>query len=45
MADLEPSFEDFVAADSRRLLVLAFALTGNTHDPWDLTDVRAVRVT
>lgn len=44
MADLEPTFEDFVAADSRRLLVLAFALTGNTHDAWDLTQETLARM-
>jgi RNA polymerase sigma-70 factor (sigma-E family) len=44
VADLEPTFEDFVAADSRRLLVLAFALTGNTHDAWDLTQETLARM-
>lgn len=44
MADLDPTFEDFVAADSRRLLVLAFALTGNTHDAWDLTQETLARM-
>jgi RNA polymerase sigma-70 factor (sigma-E family) len=44
VADLEPSFEDFVAADTRRLLVLAFALTGNSHDAWDLTQETLARM-
>lgn len=44
MADLEPTFGGFVAADSRRLLVLAFALTGNTHDAWDLTQETLARM-
>jgi RNA polymerase sigma-70 factor (sigma-E family) len=44
VADLDPAFEEFVAAQSRRLLVLAFALTGNTHDAWDLTQETLARM-
>lgn len=44
MADLDPPFEEFVAAQSRRLLVLAFALTGNSHDAWDLTQETLARM-
>ena len=44
MADLDPTFEEFVAAETRRLLVLAFALTGNTHDGWDLTQETLARM-
>lgn len=44
MADLDPSFEEFVAAQSRRLLVLALAMTGNPHDAWDLTQETLARM-
>ena len=44
MADLNPTFEEFVAAETRRLLVLAFAMTGNTHDGWDLTQETLARM-
>lgn len=32
-----PSFETFVQVELPRLLGLAHALTGNSHDAWDLT--------
>lgn len=40
----DPSFEEFVAAHSKRLLGLAYALTGNPHDAWDLTQETLARM-
>ena len=37
-------FEEFVQAETPRLLGLAYALTGNPHDAWDLTQEAMVRV-
>lgn len=39
-----PTFEEFAAAQQRRLLGLAHALTGNPHDAWDLTQETLARV-
>ena len=40
----EPSFDDFSAAQMRRLLGFAYTLTGNQHDAWDLTQETLARV-
>lgn len=37
-------FEEFAAAELPRLLGLSFALTGNPHDAWDLTQETLLRV-
>jgi RNA polymerase sigma-70 factor (sigma-E family) len=37
-------FEEFVAAETPRLLRLAVALTGSPHDAWDLVQESLVRV-
>ncbi|MQW77485.1 sigma-70 family RNA polymerase sigma factor [Nocardioides sp. dk4132] len=37
-------FEEFVEAETPRLLGLAHALTGNPHDAWDLVQEALVRV-
>ena len=37
-------FEEFAEAETPRLLRLAFALTGNEHDAWDLVQESLVRV-
>lgn len=37
-------FEQFAAAHARRLLGLAYALTANPHDAWDLTQETLVRI-
>lgn len=37
-------YDEFVAAEQRRLLGLAHALTGNPHDAWDLTQETLARV-
>jgi RNA polymerase sigma-70 factor (sigma-E family) len=37
-------FEEFAEAETPRLLGLAFALTGNEHDAWDLVQESLVRV-
>jgi len=37
-------FEEFVAVETPRLLGLAYALTGNPHDAWDLVQESLVRV-
>ncbi len=38
------TFEEFVAAQSQRLLGLAHALTGERHDAWDLYQETLVRI-
>ncbi|MDN4172313.1 SigE family RNA polymerase sigma factor [Nocardioides sp. SOB77] len=38
------SFEEFVEAETPRLLGLAHALTGNPHDAWDLVQESLTRV-
>lgn len=40
----DPSYDDFAAAQLRRLLGLAYTLTGNKHDAWDLTQETLARV-
>jgi len=40
----EAQFADFVDTELTRLLNLAFALTGNHHDAWDLTQETLARV-
>lgn len=37
-------FEEFTQAEAPRLLGLAYALTGNPHDAWDLTQETLVRL-
>ncbi|GAA1510306.1 SigE family RNA polymerase sigma factor [Nocardioides humi] len=37
-------FTEFARAETPRLLGLAYALTGNPHDAWDLTQEALVRV-
>jgi RNA polymerase sigma-70 factor (sigma-E family) len=37
-------FDEFAEAETPRLLGLAFALTGNEHDAWDLVQEALVRV-
>lgn len=37
-------FEEFVEVETPRLLGLAYALTGNPHDAWDLVQESLVRV-
>ena len=37
-------FDEFVDAESSRLLGLAFALTGNPHDAWDLVQETLARI-
>lgn len=37
-------FEEFAEAETPRLLGLAYALTGNEHDAWDLVQESLVRV-
>jgi RNA polymerase sigma-70 factor (sigma-E family) len=37
-------FDEFVDAESSRLLGLAYALTGNPHDAWDLVQETLARV-
>lgn len=41
---MDTEIEQFVAAQSRPLLAFAYALTGNPHDAWDLTQETVVRV-
>jgi DNA-directed RNA polymerase specialized sigma24 family protein len=43
-AQLDADFADFAAAQSRPLLGLAYALTGNPHDAWDLTQETLARL-
>ncbi|MDX6535470.1 MAG: hypothetical protein QOF68_3214, partial [Gaiellales bacterium] len=38
------SYDEFAAAQMRRLLGLAYTLTGNQHDAWDLTQETLARV-
>jgi RNA polymerase sigma-70 factor (sigma-E family) len=38
------AFEEWAGAESRRLLGLAHAMTGNPHDAWDLTQETLARV-
>jgi len=40
----DPEFAEFADAQTRRLLGLAYALTGNPHDAWDLLQETLVRV-
>lgn len=44
MEQERPVFEELVEAESRRLLGLARALTGDPHDAWDLTQETLARV-
>lgn len=37
-------FEEFAAAETPRLLRVAYGLTGNSHDAWDLVQESLVRV-
>jgi len=39
-----PGFDEFVDIETPRLLRLAYALTGNPHDAWDLVQETLVRV-
>jgi RNA polymerase sigma-70 factor (sigma-E family) len=41
---LDPSYDEFAVAATQRLLGLAFALTGDPHDAWDLTQETLARV-
>ncbi|MDP2773020.1 MAG: sigma-70 family RNA polymerase sigma factor [Nocardioides sp.] len=41
---LDASYEEFAGAATQRLLGLAFALTGDPHDAWDLTQATLARV-
>lgn len=41
---MHEDFETFVEAEMPRLLGLAYALTGNPHDAWDLVQESLVRV-
>ena len=41
---MEIGFEEFAAAETRRLLGLARVLCGNDHDAWDLTQDALTRV-
>lgn len=43
-ADMDQTFEDFVAVQSRSLLGFAHALTANPHDAWDLTQETLARM-
>lgn len=38
------TFEEFVAAETPRLLRVAYGLTGNPHDAWDLVQEALMRV-
>jgi RNA polymerase sigma factor (sigma-70 family) len=38
------SYDEFAAAQMRRLLGFAYTLTGNQHDAWDLTQETLARV-
>lgn len=38
------TFDDFVAAETTRLLRIAMHLTGNPHDAWDLVQEAMVRI-
>ncbi len=40
----DPAFEEFVAAETPRLLRVAYGLTGDHHDAWDLVQESLVRV-
>mgnify|MGYP000088318424 FL=1 len=42
--DVSRDFESFVSAETPRLLGLAYALTGNPHDAWDLVQESLTRV-
>jgi RNA polymerase sigma-70 factor (sigma-E family) len=44
MAGIDRDFGEFADAQSSRLLGLAYALTGNPHDAWDLVQETLVRV-
>lgn len=41
---MPPGFDEFVDIETPRLLRLAYALTGNPHDAWDLVQETLVRV-
>ena len=41
---MDPRYEEFVRAETPRLLRVAFGLTGNPHDAWDLVQEALVRV-
>ncbi|WP_164519592.1 SigE family RNA polymerase sigma factor [Nocardioides ferulae] len=41
---MDAGFEEFVEAETPRLLGLAYALTGDPHDAWDLVQEALVRV-
>ena len=40
----DPEFAEFADAQTSRLLGLAYALTGNRHDAWDLTQETLARL-
>ncbi len=44
MSGSDQGFAEFVEAQTSRLLGLAYALTGNQHDAWDLLQETLVRV-
>lgn len=44
MSPLDARYEEFVAAETPRLLRVAYGLTGNPHDAWDLVQEALVRV-
>ncbi|MDE0776022.1 MAG: SigE family RNA polymerase sigma factor [Nocardioides sp.] len=41
---MDPRYEEFVAVETPRLLRVAYGLTGNPHDAWDLVQEALVRV-
>ena len=42
--EVDERFEEFVAVETPRLLRVAYGLTGNPHDAWDLVQEALVRV-
>ena len=44
MASIDRDFGEFVDAQTTPLLGLAYALTGNRHDAWDLVQETFVRL-
>ncbi len=41
---MDPRYEEFVRVETPRLLRVAYGLTGNPHDAWDLVQEALVRV-
>ncbi len=44
MREVDARYEEFVTAETPRLLRVAYGLTGNPHDAWDLVQEALVRV-